>query len=233
MAMSTTQFRNKIFRRALLSFVRNLSTETVFEPTTMTTPTDDELAAMTVLDSDTDSQLFSSEGDPQERTKTYEKPDLTSEEKEQWKLVTNTREEKRRKRREAKKKEGETTQNEGKTRNSNDKEPIKKTVTFAGNQPTKENQTNQSTKHITTPPRVNQTNELEQLFMTPTEEAKFIEEGKKDNDKTNEEPTLSSAVHSEFYHPPPPEANRNPTETGYELTAVKEAKFYLRVYPLD
>ena len=199
----------------------------------MATPTDEELAAMTVLDSDTDSQLFSSEGDPQKRTKTYDKPDLTSEEKEQWKLVTNTREEKRRKRREAKKKEGETTRNERKMTNANDNEPTKKTVTFLDNQATKDNQTNRLSKTITTPPREDQTKGLSHLFMTPTEEVKLKENGKDNNDKTKDETKLSMAEHSEFYHPPPPEANRNPTETGYELSAVKESKFSLRVYPHD
>ena len=130
----------------------------------MTTLTDDELAAMTVLDSDTDSQLFSSERDTQGRLKTYNKPDMTTEEKEQWKLVTNSRDEKRRRRREAKKKEGETTRKETKMTKANDESPTKKKVTFVTNQEKKDNQINQPIKQITTPPRTNQTNGLSHLF---------------------------------------------------------------------
>ena len=88
----------------------------------MMEPSDDEAeqAGMTVLDSDTDSWLFSSEGDPQERMKTYEKPDMNTEGKEQWKLVTNPRQEKRRKRRSAKTKEANTTKTVTKTTKPND-----------------------------------------------------------------------------------------------------------------
>ena len=199
----------------------------------MTTLTDDELAAMTVLDSDTDSQLFSSEGDTQGRLKTYDKPDMTTEEKEQWKLVTNSRDEKRRRRREAKKKEGETTRKETKMTKANDESPTKKKVTFVTNQDKKDNQINQPIKQITTPPRTNQTNGLSHLFMTPTEEAKLIGKGKNDDNTTKNETELSRAAYAEFYHAPPPESNRNPTKIDYEDNAVKEAKFYLRVYPHD
>ena len=69
--------------------------------------------------------------------------------------------------------------------------------------------------------------------MTPTEEAKLIGKGKNDDNTTKNETELSRAAYAEFYHAPPPESNRNPTKIDYEDNAVKEAKYYLRVYPHD
>ena len=105
----------------------------------MTTTTDDEIerAGMTVLDSDTDSRLFSSEGEPQKRTKTYEKPNLTAEETEQWKLVTNPRQEKRRKRQSAKQKEANAKKTVTKTTKANDGETTMTKNTLQQHAPTR------------------------------------------------------------------------------------------------
>ena len=197
----------------------------------MTTTTDDEIerAGMTVLDSDTDSRLFSSEGEPRERTKTYEKPDLTTEEKEQWKLITNPRQEKRRKRRSEKRKEDNATKTVTKTTKANDG----KTTTTKNTQQQKAHtrdkhitQTNNKMDHSTTD-KIQQTNNDQDKRKENTKDNINNKEKKESTTVINDTEEPNSA-YSENYRPIREDLTMDKTVAE---AAVKEAKFFLRIYP--
>ena len=191
--------------------------------------TDDEAeqAGMTVLNSDTDSWLFSSEGDPQERMKTYEKPDMNTEETEQWKLVTNPRQEKRRKRRSAKAKEANTTKTVTKTTNANDGKMTMTENTRQRNVPSREDHTTQmdttADKHAKNKTQQTNINHEERKEGTNNNTTKT----KESTTTTMEAKEPLSAYANEYR---PVREDRTVDRAVEELT-VKEAKFFLRIYP--
>ena len=197
------------------------------------TTTDDKIeqAGMTVLDSDTDSRLFSSEGEPQKRMKTYEKPDLTVEEKEQWKLITNPRQEKRRKRRSAKQKEDNAKKTVTKTTKANDRKTTMTKNTQQQKAPTKGEHIAQTDikKENSTTDKIQQTNPYHKESKENTND-NIINEKKEESITVPKETKEPKSSYSENYRPVNEDLTMDKT---VEEAAVKEAKFFLRIYPQD
>ena len=197
----------------------------------MTTDDEIEQAGMTVLDSDTDSRLFSSEGGPQERMKTYEKPDLTTEEKEQWKLVTNSRQEKRRKRRSEKQKEANAKTTVTKTTKANDGKTTTTKNTRKQHAPTRREHITQTDneKDYNTRDKRQQTNSDHEERKENTID-NTTNEKQKENTTTPTDAKEPTSSYSENYRPVNEDLTMDKTVAE---VAVKEAKFFLRIYPRD
>ena len=192
-----------------------------------TTDDEAEQAGMTALNSDTDSWLFSSEGDPQERVKTYEKPNMDIKETEQWKLVTNPRQEKRRRRRSAKAKEANTTKTVTKITKANDGKMTTTENTRQQNALTRENHTTQTdttadkhTKNKTERTKINHEERKEDANNNITK--------KKESTTTTTEAKEPLSAYAEEYRPVREDRTMDKT---VEEEAAKEAKFFLRIYP--